>query len=532
MASHKYWRLNITSNYGAGATTVTDVNLYSPSGTVLNTVGGNGSASASSTQGGTSSASAFDNNATTQWQSADGTFPCWVKWSFPAAQDVDIVSLKNYSGNATFFPQAVMFQWSDDDSSWTDYGGFTNPNTLSAVTYFIPTRSVTVDASLPMLTLASEMGPSFDITLPMLTLAADFGISADPALPTLTLVSDFGAAADNLTLPMLTLDASMHQAEGENHVDVTLPMLTLEADMGGQINGTLPMPTLDAAMTGTAVITVDITLPMLTLDAGMTASEVVTFDLRLPMLTLESYFGGEVQVDLPMVTLGANITAGGLITFDLRLPMFTLDAQATRQNSGWIEATLPMLVPVASITADLTLPMLQLDAQITAVVAVTYEGYAVNLRAEDGTVGGFQVSHYTGFPFLQILRFQGHYYGLAADGLYKLEGADDAGAAIPWNWKTGFTDFGTSHFKQVNSVYVGGRRGVGSVFTSYHGESAGGAVAQTHANVRLADAQTHRQKFGMGNKATYFALGEVDATGGAMDTESLDFEVNVLKRKV
>jgi hypothetical protein len=48
----------------------------------------------------------------------------------------------------------------------------------------------------------------------------------------------------------------------------------------------------------------------------------------------------------------------------------------------------------------------------TAVVAVTHEAYAVNLRSEvEG--GGNEVTRYTDYPFERIVRWRGSYYGMA-----------------------------------------------------------------------------------------------------------------------
>ena len=80
----------------------------------------------------------------------------------------------------------------------------------------------------------------------------------------------------------------------------------------------------------------------------------------------------------------------------------------------------------------------------TAVVAVTYEAYAVNLQHKGTDSPVDEITRYTNFPFERIVRYQNSYFGVAADGLYLLEGTTDhatPATTIPWEFKTHLTDF-------------------------------------------------------------------------------------------
>ena len=113
-----------------------------------------------------------------------------------------------------------------------------------------------------------------------------------------------------------------------------------------------------------------------------------------------------------------------------------------------------------------------------AVVAATYEAYAINLnhKPRPGVVPVDEMTHYTNFPFDRIVRYKNSYFGVAADGLYLLEGTTDHAeptpTPIPWLWKTGLTDFRTPQKKTVESMYFGGRLGPAASVSLHAGDGA------------------------------------------------------------
>ena len=409
-----------------------------------------------------------------------------------------------------------------------------------------------------------------DIVLPQFGVDACLGATIALLWPSPTLDANGGAEAV-FSLPALTLDAVAHDSTGENALDITLPALTAAANCGASVEVELPMFALDASMTSTALIEVDAALPMLTLDAhgvgspyiikadidlpiftvdgyfgtevdsdlpmitvdaSLTVGGVLSCAIDLPMLAIEAYFGVSLDVDMPSMTLDASMTAGSVLTVDISLPMFTLDAAGTRQNSGSIDITLPMLIPSIFATADFSLPMLSLDAQITAVVTVSYEAYAVNLkhspRSGDNMQPIDEMTHYTNFPFTQIVRYKNSYYGVAEDGLYLLEGATDNGAPIPWSIKTGTTDFGTPTQKTVAAAYFSGRMGAASTVTHTAGEGTG--INYNFTTPLGTPAKNYRQVLAKGVKARYHALG---ASGtGVCELDGIEFDVRQLSRRI
>ena len=390
------------------------------------------------------------------------------------------------------------------------------------------------DLSIPMMTLDAFVMDmtgtiSADQSIPMMTLDAHFGASVEGIIPMMTIAANFGASAKGI-IPMMTLNAAAHDSTGENSFQGVIPMMTLEADFGVSVDARIPMMTLDSAITSVALIRVELSIPMMTLDSAGTGSPcVVTAELAIPMMSMNANFGASGEGILPMMTMDASITAGGRLTANLTIPMMTMDATGTRQSYAWADLTIPMMVPVASITADLSIPMMVMDAGITAVVSITYEAYSINLSHAAGNPAPIdEVTRYTNFPFTQIVRYQNSYFGVAADGLYRLEGTTDDGEAIPYSIKTCIDDFKAPELKTVASAYISGRLGPNATVTLHAGED--GAESYDYSTLRGQAAQTHREKFGRGVKNRYFALGL--AGEGTLEVDSIEFEVAKLTRRI
>lgn len=337
----------------------------------------------------------------------------------------------------------------------------------------------------------------------------------------------------DLTLPVMTVDAYAHDATGENEARGVLPMLALQADFGGSATMPLPGLMIDAATTGAALITAEFRIPVMSLDgAGIGAPYVATVDLTVPLMTIMASQGGGAEMALPMMALSTSTTTSGLLTASLSIPIMSVGATGTLQTRGWAELSIPMLVPVVSVTSDLSIPMLALDAVITAVVTVSYEAYSVNLthkpRAQGQEPAVDETTHYTNFPFDRIVRYQGGYFGVAADGLYLLGGTTDDGVAIPYAVKTCIDDFGAAEKKTVASGYFGGRLGPDTTITLSAGEA--GAESYTYSTPRGQLAQNHRERFGRGVKDRYFALGMAGA--GELELDSVELEINKLTRRI
>lgn len=336
------------------------------------------------------------------------------------------------------------------------------------------------------------------------------------------------SASSSLTGTFPTLYAQGHDSYGEKAAFLTAPSPTLSANGGA--NGALTAPVPALAATGTVTIWGSATLsaPAATLGATGTVSSMATSTLSAPSPNLIGYSGAVCSVTLTdSPTLLATGTAGSIGGAALTCPLFELTAGATAQNHGSANLLAPSPRMGVMAQAWLIAPGATLTAIGHAVVTATYEAYAVNLNHND-PASHDEVTRYTNFPFTQIVRYQGSYFGVAADGLYLLEGTTDDGAVIPWAFKTTMTDFKSPFRKTVVSAYFGGRLGTAATVHLHPGED--GAQAYNYASTQSDHAQNYRQKFGRGLDARYFALG---ASGtGALELDNIEFNTLNSTRRI
>lgn len=143
-------------------------------------------------------------------------------------------------------------------------------------------------------------------------------------------------------------------------------------------------------------------------------------------------------------------------------------------------------------------------------------------------------SEYRNFPFNGFAAFDGKYYGTTSDGLYLLEGEDDAGDPIEASIKTTLMDFGTGVLKRIPDVYVAF---VGSdklmlkvVTTGQRGEQ----VETIYTSDVPAGTALHngRIRIGQGLKSRYwqFELSNVD--GAEFEIDEMAWRPMTLDRRL
>lgn len=390
-------------------------------------------------------------------------------------------------------------------------------------------------ASLPMATLQTACGAQAALTLPMLTMQANGAATLDVTLPMLDL--DFIAtgaisAHANVSLPMLQVQAtgSFPVPVGAN---ITLPALQLATRTGARASLALPMFTVTASATVTDLASANITLPMLTLAASATVTATASAAITLPVPTIVARTGAQLAATLPMPTVSASATTGAVASVRATLPMFTVTASGTVGIAARANVTLPALQPGPRASLIAVLPMLQAEFTAHVVVTATYEAYALNLNHRDPSASD-ELTRYTNFPFLAILRFQDAHYGVAADGVYRMGGTTDyaspAPTQIPWAVKTGTSDFGADTKKTVYTAYFGGKLGPLATVRAYlSGDTDEDGIYDWQTPAQIV-ARNYRQKLGRGLKARYFAFGiEGD---GELELDTLDLALANHHRRI
>jgi len=335
-----------------------------------------------------------------------------------------------------------------------------------------------------------------------------------------------------ITWLMATLVASARDATGENAANITAPSATVIGYMGTVARLTASMGTLVASATGTNWLTANVTAPMATLEATGTVAGTSEANITGLMASAVGYGGVVASVTLTgMPTVLASVTSGSVTRANIVGPMATLPLFEVRVESVMrADILAPMGEMGATLQAWVLAPMATLVAIGTATVAATYEAYAINLNhtPKPGVEPVDELTRYSNFPFTHIVRHQGSFFGVAADGLYLLEGTLDVATPIPWSVKTAMTDFKTPVQKTVASAYFGGRLGPAATVTLYAGEGAG--VAYAYSTPRDTAPQNYRQVFGKGVKARYYSLG-VSGTG-TLELDNIELDTRDLTRRI
>lgn len=158
----------------------------------------------------------------------------------------------------------------------------------------------------------------------------------------------------------------------------------------------------------------------------------------LPSLAMSSKSGGlsNISNKLSVFSVSSIAVIGSIVNLG-KLSVSSISAKAST-------VTLPKL-SVFSLSAGITLIKQQLDIAKELVSSVV--AYAMNTK-------NAQLTKYTNFDFLAIIRLGNKHYGVKPTGLYEFTGNTDNGAAIDARFTTHETDYGTNKLKNVAHVYL------------------------------------------------------------------------------
>jgi hypothetical protein len=160
--------------------------------------------------------------------------------------------------------------------------------------------------------------------------------------------------------------------------------------------------------------------------------------------------------------------------------------------------------------------------------SVVYEAYSITL--EDGRDGlEAYTTHYTNYPFDRIVRFNGKYYGVAADGLFELNGDTFNGAPIVSVVETAPTDFKQRTMKRPVSLYLSGRLSADVKVSVTSAEED--TNRYTYKPVVKTGSRTHRVLFGKGVRARYIAYALTNTDGGDFELDDITPEIVVMERR-
>lgn len=447
------------------------------------------------------------------------------------------------NGVATSYGVLQALTGASSDYNYTSSYGKLSPLTSSAIEHLlVPTYDRSSGALQPMLgtssVLSGSVGTVNDASLlPMTGLAANRSYAAvDGSLSPMQGISvQFPVLAFYafINAPVGTLSATAHNSTGENAAYITAPMGQVQAYMGDFANLAAPKPVVSFSATGTNWLSADIAAPMPTLQASGTVSGTSQANITAPMATMIGYGGMVMSVALTgFPSLQASITSGAVMSGAVRCPLAQLSFSITAESHFSANLLAPAGQMGSSLQAWIMAPMATLTAIGTADVVASYEAYSINLahtpKPGDNTAPTDEVTRYTNFPFQRIVRYKNSYYGMAADGLYLLEGTTDNGMPIPFTIRTCVDDFKSALRKIAAAAVFSGQIGPDATVTLYTGEASQNAYG--YYTPRGQTAANHREKFGRGVKDRYFAVGISGSEVIGLDT--LDLDITETSRRI
>lgn len=209
----------------------------------------------------------------------------------------------------------------------------------------------------------------------------------------------------------------------------------------------------------------------------------------------------------------------------------TLQASSTEELSASIQMALFSTAEMSSEAtqqADMNLGFESILGAMSVfrIGEDVYEGWV--LGAEN-----LAYSEYQNYPFSDIATLKGKPYALADDGLYLLEGEQDAGTPIAAALRTGLFDFGSKALKDAKSVYLGytsdGQLVVKTVTTGR------GKKREDWYRLKKSpggDFDMNRATIQRGLRSTYWQFEICNVNGADFDIDDVTIVYNVLSRRI
>ncbi len=250
--------------------------------------------------------------------------------------------------------------------------------------------------------------------------------------------------------------------------------------------------------------------PEWTSDFHILSGDLLTFAGTFPQWTgLINIPSGVVSFTGKFPRWSSNVTilSGGLFTFESSFPLWTSSVIITPD--------------VGNFVISATFPLWSGIIQVRSVVSV-YGGIVMN-------ASNYAVTEYKDFPIKSIGYMNGHYYGVLSDGVYKLEGSDDAGTDIDAEIETGPIDFGEKFLKRPREAWFVFRSDGTVILRIRLDEQDVYEEELACLNDRLREG---RVKFGRGVKNRFSAFGFKNKDGSDIDLDSISVIVDPIRGRV
>ena len=175
--------------------------------------------------------------------------------------------------------------------------------------------------------------------------------------------------------------------------------------------------------------------------------------------TVYGLCGAIEKTELSGYTVSAHGAQGALGEARLAIGKYHygFSASGTQRNFGVVQGTLTSVDKANGALFVRAAPYLRLVATGHSPATYTSEAYSFTLVGDGEQITEVRGSHYTEYPFNQIVRFGNTYYGIGSSGIYSLDGSTFNGDPILSVIKTGESDLGEPTLKRSRYLWLGGR---------------------------------------------------------------------------
>lgn len=233
-----------------------------------------------------------------------------------------------------------------------------------------------------------------------------------------------------------------------------------------------------------------------------------------------------LRPDLSMIlVINENMEVTGTITADrILIEQFLIGLEATGDLTvigTYLGDALETMLASFSITGQLLTSVRDEQVAVPALDS-SCRVWVVNL-------GTGAATQYDGYGFRSFFEHGDKYYGVAEDGIYELDGDNDAGLPIDALINFGNSDLGSKQRKGITGVYVGASSD-GKLLLRV---SVDGGQSYTYrARSYSQTLDRHRFDTGKGLVGNYHTLELLNEDGDDFDIESIHFEPIPIRRKI
>lgn len=269
----------------------------------------------------------------------------------------------------------------------------------------------------------------------------------------------------------------------------------------------------------------------LALSTGMNVSDTLAHIAMLPMLLDDTAnFGVDMMLVMrQVIALAAAVNASTLLAPAAIINMGLMDAVTMSDAltaSKFAQFVFNETMGVQSALALNSIQTMHLSDTITGGVLLRagdeeFYGWFINPNLAASTA-------VSGMNFLSMARHRGQFYGIKADGLYRMGSAKDAGANIDAFVSFPKTNFGSPQMKRVPYAYFG----MASDGTMLLRVIADGQEYTYKARNPSSELVEQRFDIGKGLKANYFQFELMNQDGEDFDLDTAKFMPIVLERKI